>query len=121
MGMYLESMNDMLVEVVNSTGGAKKVGCLLWPELMPDVAQRKLLDCLNPDRPAKLDPEQVLFLLRRARTRGETSPFDFLGQQLDVSFQFIQAEDKREALQIKFIAAVSEMQNMLALIQGVSK
>lgn len=33
----MESMNDMLVELANQLGGAKKLGAKLWPELMADV------------------------------------------------------------------------------------
>lgn len=118
----MESMNDMLVEIVNSTGGAKKIGSMLWPELLVDVAHRKLLDCLNPERPAKLDPEQVLFLLRIARKQGETSGIEFLCEQLHYAVpQPIEPKDEEADLQRKFIAAIADMQDMLAKIQGVSK
>ncbi len=122
MPMGMESMNDMLVEIVNSTGGAKKIGSMLWPELLVDAAQRKLLDCLNPERPAKLDPEQVLFLLRIARKQGETSGIEFLCEQLHYAVpQPIEPKDEEADLQRKFIAAIADMQDMLAKIQGVPK
>jgi hypothetical protein len=37
---------------------------------MVDKAQRKLLDCLNPDREHRLSPEQVHTILRWARDAG---------------------------------------------------
>jgi hypothetical protein len=65
-----ESANDVLVEAVKAMGGSKQVGAMLWPELAIDAAQRKLLDTLNPERPAHLTPEQALFLLVKAREKG---------------------------------------------------
>lgn len=119
MPMGIESMNDMLVEIVNSTGGAKKIGSMLWPELLVDAAQRKLLDCLNPERPAKLDPEQVLFLLRIARKQGEMSGIEFLCEQLHYTVpQPIEPKDEEAQLQRQFIAAVHDMKSMLAKLQG---
>ena len=75
-----ESVNDALIEAVKALGGAKCVGAMLWPEKAPDVAQRLLLDCLNPERPARLTPDQLLYLLRLARQRGY---HDALGWILD--------------------------------------
>lgn len=66
----MESINEALVEVVKALGGSKAVGAMLWPEKAPDAAQRALLDCLNPDRPAHLTPEQMVLLMRKARQAG---------------------------------------------------
>jgi len=44
--------------------------CKLWPDVSPDVAQRKLLDALNANRPERLRPSQVRLVLRGARDRG---------------------------------------------------
>ena len=66
----MESLNDALVECVKALGGSKQVGPWLWPEKTPDAAQRSLLDSLNEDRPAKLSPDQVMLILRKAREIG---------------------------------------------------
>jgi hypothetical protein len=68
--MRSESVNDVLMECVQALGGAKRVGPRLWPELMVDKAQRKLLDALNPDRDHRLSPEQFQVILRWARDAG---------------------------------------------------
>jgi len=62
-----ENLNDALKEVVLALGGTKRVGARLWPEKSADEAGRRLADCLNPDRRDRLDPEQVLWLLREGR------------------------------------------------------
>ena len=116
----MESMNDMLVKLTNNTGGTKRIGSMLWPELTADAAQRKLLDCLNPERPAKLDPEQVLFLMRHAREMGDSTPIEFLCRQLHYMVpQPIQPRDEAAELQRKFIAATEELSKMAERIRGL--
>lgn len=73
----IESLNAALVECVKACGGSAMVGAKLWPEKEPMAAQRALLDCLNEDRPAKLSPEQVLFVLRCARSKGYHEAMEF--------------------------------------------
>jgi hypothetical protein len=61
--------NDALDGVVHALGGFKKVGVMLRPELAekPISAAQWLRDCLNPDKPERLNPDQVFLLLRLAR------------------------------------------------------
>ena len=61
---------EALTAAVQHAGGAKVVGCALWPDLSPDTAQRKLLDALNQQRPERLKPSQVRLVLRMARDRA---------------------------------------------------
>lgn len=73
----IESFNAALVECVKACGGSAQMGAKLWPEKTPEAAQRALLDCLNEDRPAKLAPEQVLFILRAARAKGHHGGMEY--------------------------------------------
>ena len=66
----MENFNQVLIDCVKAAGGSVKVGPKMWPELLADAAQRKLLDCLNEDRPAKLSPDQVMLIMRLARDKG---------------------------------------------------
>lgn len=66
----METINDALIQAVKACGGSKTIGAMLWPELLADAAQRKLLDCLNPERPHHLNPEQAAFILRQSRQAG---------------------------------------------------
>lgn len=61
--------NDALDAVVHTLGGYKKVGVLLRPELAskPQAASQWLRDCLNHDKPERMNPDQVFMLLRAAR------------------------------------------------------
>lgn len=64
--------NDALDGVVHALGGYKKVGVMLRPELRekPVAAAQWLRDCLNPDRAERLNPDQVVLLLRLAKAEG---------------------------------------------------
>lgn len=61
--------NDALDGVVHALGGYKKVGVMLRPELeeKPVAAAQWLRDCLNLEKPERLNPDQVFLLLRIAR------------------------------------------------------
>ena len=65
--LFVESIYDALRAIVAQLGGPKTVGARLWPAKSVDDARRQLLDCLNPERNEKLDPEQVVLLFRLAR------------------------------------------------------
>lgn len=68
--LFVESIYDALKAIVGFLGGPKVVGARLWPAKSVDDGRRQLLDCLNPDRNEKLDPEQVVLLFRLAREAG---------------------------------------------------
>lgn len=65
--LFYEDVNEALKEVVNTLGGAKKVGPMLWPEKTVEQAHGLLLACFNAERRERLTPEQVVFLLKRGR------------------------------------------------------
>lgn len=67
--MYDDEL-DAAKAAVRRLGGAKKVGEMLYPEKTPEAAARYLLDALNPSRSERLNPGQVLLLMRKAREIG---------------------------------------------------
>ncbi len=106
--MQSESINDALIACAKACGGSKQVGALLWPEKTPDAAQRSLLDCLNEDRPAKLSPEQVMFLLRLARSKGCHDGMEFVAADAGYAApQPIEPRDEMAELQRAFIESVN--------------
>lgn len=48
--LFCEDIFEALRVDVMALGGAKKVGCLLWPELSADKAGEMLNNCLNRTR-----------------------------------------------------------------------
>lgn len=74
----MDDLNDALIEAVKAAGGSANVGPKLWPEKAPQSAQRLILDCLNPDRPAHLTPDHVMFIARLARAKGHHGLIEFI-------------------------------------------
>lgn len=68
--LFLEDIYDALRAAVQFIGGAKKGAERLWPHKPVEQGRKELLDALNRDNPRKLDPEEVLALLRMAREAG---------------------------------------------------
>jgi len=76
-----EDLYDALRDVVRALGGSKAVGPMLWPAKPPLEARNLLNDCLNRDRREKLDPEQLMFLLQKAKDVGCYAAMNYLADQ----------------------------------------
>lgn len=68
--LFYEDVFDVGRAAVQAAGGAKAVASKLWPHMPISEAQRKLLDCLNRERPEKLCLEEFVVVLRLAREAG---------------------------------------------------
>lgn len=102
----METINDALIQAVKDLGGSKIVGPMLWPELLIDQAQKKLLDCLNPERQHHLTPEQASLILRKAKEAGKHEAMEFVCAYIGYSNPTpIEPADERAQLQKQFIAA----------------
>lgn len=116
------SFNTVLVECVKACGGSIKVGPKLWPELLTDAAQRKLLDCMNPERPAKLSPEQVMLILRMSRDRGCHAGMNFLAASLSYAEPVpIEPKDEADELRRQYIEAARSISAMAARIEQLER
>lgn len=110
----MTSINEALVECIRSAGGSKQVGPQLWPEKTPEAAQRMLLDCLNEDRAARLNPDQFVMVLRMARAKGCHVGIHFLADELGYTHpEPIEPRDEAADLMRSFVAAI-ELQAELA-------
>lgn len=109
----MDGFNQALVDCIKAAGGSAIVGKKMFPEKKPEAAQRALLDCMSEDRPAKLSPEQVLFVLRLAREKGyhggvaylledlgyaPTTPIEPKDIDADLQRQFIECMGKADRL-----------------------
>jgi hypothetical protein len=86
--LFLDSIFDALRAIVQHAGGPKVVGPKLYPAKSIDDARVALLNALNPDRPEKLDPEQVVMLLRI----GREAEFHEAKHWLDAETGYTQSE-----------------------------
>jgi len=117
----MESFNDALIDCVKACGGSARVSKLLWPEKSEKDAQRSLLDALNEDRPAKLSPDQVLFLLRLSRQKGYHDGIDFINQELGYRpAVVIEPKDEVADLMAKFNEAVTLQADLVARIENAA-
>ncbi len=73
-----DDIYEALKDAVRALGGAKAVGMRLRPEKAFNGAERWLLDCINPNRAEKLDPEQVMTVMRWSREVGHHDLMGFL-------------------------------------------
>lgn len=79
---FFEDLNDALRTVVQTLGGAKRVGQAIRPDLGVDAASRWVLDCLNADRRERFTPDQAVLLLMQARAAGFHAAFHYLCDEL---------------------------------------
>lgn len=107
----MNTFTDALIECVKAAGGSKPVGAALWPEKTPEAAQRALLDALNDDRPARLSPEQVVFVLRLARAKGCHAGMQWLCSELSYADpQPVEPKDEADDLRRQLLAMGRELQ-----------
>ncbi|NNM70189.1 MAG: hypothetical protein HKM00_09560 [Gallionella sp.] len=116
-----ESINDALREVVQALGGTKKVGMMMRPEKTIDDAARWLSDCLNQERREKLDPEQVLWLLREAQKIGCHGAMNFIGNEAGYAVSVIEPLDEMAQLKRQIIDSTQLLSRMAERIELLSK
>lgn len=80
-----EDWRDALRHVVKALGGMESVGVEIWPGKTRKAAGAWLSDTLNPERPAKLDLEELQQLLGMARRKGIHLGLYFLCEDLGYS------------------------------------
>lgn len=117
----MDGINGALIDCVRACGGSKQVGPLLWPEKTPEAAQRLLLSCLNEDRPERLSPEQLAFVLKLAKDRGCHAGINALCDLLGYSHPTpIEPRDEVAELQKQFIVATEAMQALAARMETLT-
>lgn len=97
---------------VSAAGGSVAIGKKLFPSKSEDKAAAWLDDCLNPDRSAKLDPEQFMHLLRLARERGFQPLFDYIGDDIDADIKPREPKEELAVLYPQFAESVGEVKRL---------
>jgi hypothetical protein len=114
------SLTEVLIECVKAAGGSKLVGCKLFPDLLVDQAQRKLLDCLNDDRPHRLTPDQVLLVAEMARSAGCHAFMVHCAHRLHYQAPMPrEPRDELAELQRAFVQSMAELPKLAAQIQAL--
>jgi len=120
--LFYEDIYAALGEVVRATGGMKAVASEMRPELDAISAASWLKDCLNPARREKLDPMQVLWLLRRGHAAGVHDVMVYINQEIGYEpprpisseAMFVSALDEMKMLQ-------EQMAKSAAIVERLAK
>lgn len=119
--LFHESVSEALRATVAAIGGAKVVASALWPEKSLDDANRRLLDCLNPDRAARLDPEELILLLKLARAKGVHLAMTWISNEVGYADpQPVEPVDEYAELQRQFNSKVDQLEALAKRMGRVS-
>lgn len=97
---------------VSFAGGSKRVGPKIFPQ-KGDKAGAWLDDCLNPDRPAKLGPEEFLLIGKLATESGFHGLMEYLGRELGYEIKPLSPqESKKRAKRVRRLALLDELKRL---------
>lgn len=106
--LWFDDIYSALRGFVSFSGGSKAIGPLVFPK-KGDKAASWLDDCLNPDRSAKLDPEELMHMLRLARERGFHGLMQYIGDTADYDISPREPKDELASLYGEYVKAAKEM------------
>jgi hypothetical protein len=116
--LFHESITEAIKDTINACGGTKTVAGKLWPEKAPEAAHRLLLSCLNDDRPERLSPEQLMFVLRMGRERGVHVGITYILRELGYADpQPVEPVDELAELQRHYIDSVQQQVRLAARME----
>ncbi len=109
-GLFHESLEDALAEIVGMCGGRKAFAAAMWESKSARDAHNKLDACLNRERPEKFDLDEVLYILRAGRAAGCHSAMAFIANACGYTEpQPVNPEDERAKLQREFSDSVKTL------------
>lgn len=113
--IFHDTWEDALADVVNATGGWKRVGNELWPDKSPDEAGRYLRHCLTNGRDKeKLSLTQILWLLRRGHEAGIHTAIAWLSDAAGYTRpEPVTDDDRRDAAARELTRALSDVSKLL--------
>lgn len=100
-------------EQIGGPRGLKVVAGHLWPSKPVDQAARWFADCLNRDRPAKLDPEEFIHFLVLAVQHNAFCTLRFLGGATRCEFKRVTPEEIQASVADRMETAVQSVRALL--------
>lgn len=114
--LWHDSIEDAIGTSIHALGGAKKVAELLWPvqaRNKPQTAYTRLRHCLNPDKPEKLDPDEVLTIMRAGRAIGENSILQYIAREVGYEIKMLPlGETEKRARRERRAAILDELKRL---------
>lgn len=118
--LFYDDIYDALRDVVQALGGPKSVGVMLWPDKSVAMAHTALLNCLDRNRPEKLDLTQLVLLLKKGREVGCHAGMQFIAAECSYEApRPIEPEDELAKLQREYIEAVNRLSSLAPKIEQV--
>jgi hypothetical protein len=115
--LFCDDIYEALKTIGQAVGGSKKMGGYLWPDKPLDKAAQLWADCLNRSRPEKLDPEQVLAVLKIGRQLGCHTGMQFISDNCGYKYEPVEPEDEKAELMRVFNIRAAELQQMLTKLE----
>jgi hypothetical protein len=119
--LFCEDFYEALRTIGQAYGGSKKIGALLWPEKPIQAASELWANCLNRARNEKLDPEQVIAVLKIGREIGCHAGMHFIASECHYKYDVINPEDKKAELMNRFIQAQESLAKLTKEWEAVNK
>lgn len=114
--LWHDSIEDAIGTAVQALGGAKVVAAHLWPVLArskPETAYTRLRHSLNPEKPEKLSPDELVTVARLAVEIGEHSIGKYLARELGYELKTLPPGDaKKRAKRARRLALLEELQRL---------
>lgn len=118
--LFCEDIYEALRTIGQAYGGSKKIGSLLWPDKPIDKASELWANCLNRTRPEKLDPEQLMLVLKVGRDIDCHAGIEFISGECNYKYEVIEPEDEKARLQREYIKAVKKLSKLSSKLEGLS-
>lgn len=116
--LFHEDVYEALRTDIMASGGFKAVGSLLKPESEVTAAGRWLNDCLNGAKSDKLSPEQMMLIIRSAKSHGSYAAMWFMTDQCGFNRPNpVEPEDERAKLMREYIEATKRLGSIAAQIE----
>jgi hypothetical protein len=109
-----DSPEDALRSAVLAMGGYKKVGPRMRPTY--DGAAEWLRKCLSDDRRERLDPGQVLWILREAQVLGFHSAMDYFAGEAGYKAAPVNLAEQAKSLEERIESGVQAINAHLATL-----
>lgn len=118
--LFFDDIYSALRGFVSFAGGSKVIGPIVFPK-KNEKAAAWLDDCLNADRAAKLDPEELLHMLKLARERGFHGVMQFIGDTADYNVTPREPRDELAVLYSQFVESAKNLGRLQERIERVEQ
>ena len=112
--------HEALRVLIMRLGGVKRVAHRLWPDKPMEQAAILLNNCLNHDRPEKLDLNQIDWLIGEGRKVDCHIVMQCFGLRHGYHIDPIEPADERRRIQLEFIEAARKLEGMLIQIERLN-